>query len=110
MDLSKVTLPTFILERRSLLEMYADFFAHPDEFVDIPQNRTPETRFLAVVRYYLMSFYPARKSGAAKKPYNPVLGETFRCRWTLPNMVLAGKETVGGPFPGSDLNQVFLLN
>ena len=29
---SKVTLPTFILERRSLLEMYADFFAHPDLF------------------------------------------------------------------------------
>jgi len=27
-----VTLPTFILERRSLLEMYADFFAHPDLF------------------------------------------------------------------------------
>jgi oxysterol-binding protein-related protein 9/10/11 len=26
MDLSKVTLPTFILERRSLLEMYAEFF------------------------------------------------------------------------------------
>lgn len=26
MDLGKVTLPTFILERRSLLEMYADFF------------------------------------------------------------------------------------
>jgi len=33
MDLTKVVLPTFILERRSLLEMYADFFAHPDFFV-----------------------------------------------------------------------------
>ena len=33
MDLTKVVLPTFILERRSLLEMYADFFAHPDYFV-----------------------------------------------------------------------------
>lgn len=32
MDLTKVVLPTFILERRSLLEMYADFFAHPDLF------------------------------------------------------------------------------
>ena len=29
----QVVLPTFILERRSLLEMYADFFAHPDLFV-----------------------------------------------------------------------------
>jgi hypothetical protein len=33
MDLTKVVLPTFILERRSLLEMYADYFAHPDFFV-----------------------------------------------------------------------------
>lgn len=33
MDLTKVVLPTFILERRSLLEMYADFFAHPDIFI-----------------------------------------------------------------------------
>lgn len=33
MDLTKVVLPTFILERRSLLEMYADYFAHPDIFL-----------------------------------------------------------------------------
>lgn len=33
MDLTKVVLPTFILERRSLLEMYADNFAHPDLFL-----------------------------------------------------------------------------
>ena len=33
MDLTKVVLPTFILERKSLLEMYADFLAHCDLFV-----------------------------------------------------------------------------
>jgi len=33
MDLTKIVLPTFILERRSLLEMFADFFSHPDLFV-----------------------------------------------------------------------------
>ena len=32
MDLTKIVLPTFILERRSLLEMFADFLAHPDLF------------------------------------------------------------------------------
>ena len=32
MDLTRVVLPTFILERRSLLEMYADFFSHSDLF------------------------------------------------------------------------------
>ena len=32
MDLTRIVLPTFILERRSLLEMYAELFAHPDLF------------------------------------------------------------------------------
>ena len=39
MDLTKVVLPTFTLERRSLLEMYADFFAHPDLFVSISDQK-----------------------------------------------------------------------
>jgi len=30
MDLSKVTLPTFVLEPRSMLERITDFMAHPD--------------------------------------------------------------------------------
>ncbi|CEF67157.1 Oxysterol-binding protein-related protein 9 [Strongyloides ratti] len=109
MDLTKVTLPTFILERRSLLEMYADFFAHPDDFVSGTDLETPESRFIAVVRYYLSAFYPARKSGVAKKPYNPILGETFRCRWTVPGMELTGERTTSGPFPGSDKNQLTFI-
>jgi hypothetical protein len=34
------------------------------------------------------------------------LGETFRCRWTVPGLKLTGKRTTDGPFPGSDINQV----
>lgn len=111
MDLTKVTLPTFILERRSLLEMYADFFAHPDDFLKGTETDNPEERMISVIKYYLGAFYPARKSGVAKKPYNPILGETFRCRWTVPGLELTGKQTTDGPFPGSDINQVsfFLL-
>lgn len=51
MDLTKVVLPTFILERRSLLEMYADFFAHPDMFVSIADETNPKDRIVAVLRY-----------------------------------------------------------
>ncbi|XP_066586974.1 oxysterol-binding protein-related protein 9 isoform X2 [Prorops nasuta] len=85
MDLTKVALPTFILERRSLLEMYADYFAHPDQFVSIADMPTPRERMVQVVRWYLCSFHAGRKSGVAKKPYNPVLGEIFRCYWDLPS-------------------------
>ena len=56
MDLTKIVLPTFILERRSLLEMYSDFFAHPDLFVQITDGTTPEERIVAVLRWYISSF------------------------------------------------------
>jgi len=109
MDLTKVTLPTFILERRSLLEMYADFFAHPDDFLKGISSNSPEERMISVVQYYLGSFYPARKSGVAKKPYNPILGETFRCKWTVPELEPAGVKTKDGPYPGSDINEITFI-
>ena len=84
MDLTKIVLPTFILERRSLLEMYADFFAHPDLFCSIPDFETPEERFIQTVKWYLSAFHAGRKSSVAKKPYNPILGEMFKCYWNLP--------------------------
>ncbi|XP_014227981.1 oxysterol-binding protein-related protein 9 isoform X2 [Trichogramma pretiosum] len=84
MDLTKVALPTFILERRSLLEMYADYFAHPDQFVSIADMTSPRERMVQVCKWYLCSFHAGRRSGVAKKPYNPVLGEIFRCFWELP--------------------------
>ncbi|EHB00685.1 Oxysterol-binding protein-related protein 9 [Heterocephalus glaber] len=85
MDLTKVVLPTFILERRSLLEMYADFFAHPDLFVSISDQKDPRDRMVQVVKWYLSAFHAGRKGSVAKKPYNPILGEIFQCHWTLPN-------------------------
>ncbi|XP_045477883.1 oxysterol-binding protein-related protein 9 isoform X2 [Harmonia axyridis] len=84
MDLTKVVLPTFILERRSLLEMYADYFAHPDLFISIADAKDPRDRMVQVVKWYLSSFHAGRKSAVAKKPYNPILGEIFRCHWNIP--------------------------
>ena len=36
-----------------------------------------------VVQWYLSGFY--KKPKGLKKPYNPILGETFRCYWEHPN-------------------------
>eukprot|EP00127_Corallochytrium_limacisporum_P000087 Clim_evm26s3 gene=Clim_evmTU26s3 len=82
MDLSRVTLPIFILERRSLLEMYADFMAHPDFFSQIPMFQTPEARFMGAARWFLTMFHAGKKD-IAKKPYNPILGEVLRCAYDL---------------------------
>lgn len=84
MDLTKVVLPTFILERRSLLEMYADYFAHPDLFLRIADLKDPRERMVQVVKWYVSSYHAGRKSAVAKKPYNPILGEVFQCHWDLP--------------------------
>ncbi|XP_029461144.1 oxysterol-binding protein-related protein 11 isoform X2 [Rhinatrema bivittatum] len=84
MDLTRVVLPTFILEKRSLLEMYADFMSHPDLFLVISNGTTPEERMIRFVEYYLTSFHEGRKGAIAKKPYNPIIGETFHCSWRVP--------------------------
>ncbi|XP_063755842.1 oxysterol-binding protein-related protein 10 isoform X2 [Eleginops maclovinus] len=84
MDLTRVVLPTFILEKRSLLEMYANFMAHPEMFLSITAGTTAEDRIVRFVEYYLTAFHEGRKGAVAKKPYNPVLGETFHCSWEVP--------------------------
>ncbi|KNC54187.1 oxysterol-binding protein [Thecamonas trahens ATCC 50062] len=81
MDLSKVVLPTFILEPRSFLEKMTDFFAHNDLLAAVTTFDTPEARMLQLTRWYLSGFYLGPKG--VKKPYNPILGETFRCAWDL---------------------------
>ncbi|XP_056671125.1 oxysterol-binding protein-related protein 9 isoform X7 [Monodelphis domestica] len=107
MDLTKVVLPTFILERRSLLEMYADFFAHPDLFVSISDQKDPKERMVQVVRWYLSAFHAGRKGSVAKKPYNPILGEIFQCHWTLPMENEENAEPMSeGPVPWGSKNCV----
>lgn len=43
----------------------------------------PFTRMKLVVKWYLSGFY--KKPKGLKKPYNPCLGETFRCYWQHAN-------------------------
>lgn len=110
MDLTKIVLPTFILERRSLLEMYSDFFANPDVFLSIADGQTPEDRMVRVLKWYLASFYAGRKSSVAKKPYNPILGETFRCHWK-PTDQNAPKQKLSedGPLPWCRTNDLAFI-
>ena len=49
----------------------------------IVDEPTSHDRFVHVVRWYLSAFHAGRRSSIAKKPYNPVLGEIFRCYYVL---------------------------
>ena len=64
--------------------MYADFMSHPDLFLAVADGVTPEDRMVRFVEYYLTSFHEGRRGAVAKKPYNPIIGETFQCSWRVP--------------------------
>ncbi|KAJ7356650.1 hypothetical protein DFH08DRAFT_849625 [Mycena albidolilacea] len=83
MDLSRVTFPTFVLEPRSMLERITDFMSHPDLIFGAETCNDPEERFMRVLQYYLAGWHIKPKG--VKKPYNPVLGEFFRCRYDYPD-------------------------
>ena len=91
MDLSRVVLPTFILEPRSMLERVTDFLSHPDlifGYAVVCAGRcwgsslmygecsagaieSPQERFIQVVRYYLAGWHI--KPRGVKKPSAPAL-------------------------------------
>ncbi|MBN3291308.1 OSB10 protein, partial [Polypterus senegalus] len=97
MDLTRVALPAFILKRKSLLEMYANFMAHPDMFLSITAGSSPEERIILFVEYYLTAFHEGWKGAVAKKPYNPIHGETFHCSWDVPKDKVKPLATGGPP-------------
>ncbi|CAD6504046.1 BgTH12-05783 [Blumeria graminis f. sp. triticale] len=82
-DLSRVVLPTFILEPRSMLERITNFMAHPEFLLPVPQIEDPVQRFVSVVKFYLSGWHI--KPPGVKKPLNPILGETFTCYWQFPD-------------------------
>ncbi|KAF2186479.1 hypothetical protein K469DRAFT_726053 [Zopfia rhizophila CBS 207.26] len=82
-DLSRVTLPTFILEPRSMLERITNFMAHPETLLPMTTIDDPVQRFVAVVKFYLSGWHI--KPPGVKKPLNPVLGEIFTCYWDYPD-------------------------
>ncbi|XP_023811940.1 oxysterol-binding protein-related protein 5 isoform X1 [Oryzias latipes] len=83
MDLSKVVLPTFILEPRSFLDKLSDYYYHADLLSQAALEESAYGRIKTVLRWYLSGFY--KKPKGLKKPYNPILGETFRCCWLHPH-------------------------
>ncbi|ORY95674.1 hypothetical protein BCR43DRAFT_440738 [Syncephalastrum racemosum] len=82
-DLHRVSLPTFVLEPRSMLERITDFMSHPNLLLEANNQADELERFIGVVRYFLSGWHIKPKG--VKKPYNPVLGEFFRCRWKYDN-------------------------
>ncbi|XP_057581658.1 oxysterol-binding protein-related protein 5 isoform X3 [Hippopotamus amphibius kiboko] len=82
MDLSRVVLPTFVLEPCSFLSKLSDYYCHADLLSRAVLEEDAYSRIKLVLQWYLSGFY--KKPKGIKKPYNPILGETFRCCWFHP--------------------------
>ncbi|XBW37141.1 hypothetical protein QEN19_002719 [Hanseniaspora menglaensis] len=82
-DLSRITLPTFILERKSMLERITNQLQQPDMILAAKEEKESIDKLIGVVKWYLSGWHIAPK--AVKKPLNPVIGEHFQCFWDLPN-------------------------
>ncbi|KAH0613499.1 uncharacterized protein H6S33_005385 [Morchella sextelata] len=78
-DLSRITLPTFILEPKSMLERITNFMQHPETLLPMTAVDDPTQRFISVVKFYLSGWHI--KPPGVKKPLNPILGEYFTCHW-----------------------------
>nr|ACS29270.1 obp1 [Meyerozyma guilliermondii] len=78
-DLTKITLPTFILEKKSMLERITNAFHTPQIVIEADNTDDNIQRFLLVLKWYMSCWHIAPK--AVKKPLNPVLGEIFSCYW-----------------------------
>lgn len=79
-DLTRITLPTFILEKKSMLERITNAFFTPQILLEANATEDDVQRFLLIVKWYLSCWHIAPK--AVKKPLNPVLGEIYSCYWT----------------------------
>lgn len=77
--------------------------AHVRSTRRIVDQRDPRDRMVQVVRWYLSAYHAGRKSAVAKKPYNPIIGEVFRCHWDIPELEQKGPAraplATDGPVP-----------
>lgn len=78
-DLTRITLPTFVLEKKSMLERITNAFFTPQILLEANSTADDVQRFLLIVKWYLSCWHIAPK--AVKKPLNPVLGEIYSCYW-----------------------------
>lgn len=56
-DLSRVTIPPFFLEPRSLLERMADMLMHPELLLEAAAFEDPVARMQGMLKWYLSGFH-----------------------------------------------------
>jgi hypothetical protein len=82
MDVVKIQAPMFMMKPVSFIEMVADFCYPYDFALNANKEDTAEKRMVAITKQILaVAMLAPVKSFNMMKPYNPILGEVFQCRW-----------------------------
>ncbi|KAN0048018.1 hypothetical protein ACTA71_002409 [Dictyostelium dimigraforme] len=74
----KMSLPISYSEPRSFLEKLTDQGSYLDIFLKVKNIGNEEDRFLEILKFYLSGWIQQK---IAKSPFNPVIGETYQCKW-----------------------------
>lgn len=82
MDLYRIAVPPSVLEPRSMLERLSCYACPSSLILNVASMKNPEQRMLSVLRYILAMLGTIPQQGImSSKPYNPILGEEFKCKW-----------------------------
>nr|CAG4716913.1 unnamed protein product [Naegleria fowleri] len=81
-DLFRISLPSALLAPISMLE-YISYFIRPQSYIlSAHKAFDPEQRFVSVLKWWLSNTSHTPRGGIMQaKPYNPVIGEVFACKW-----------------------------
>ncbi|MGH0122819.1 UNVERIFIED_CONTAM: hypothetical protein FKN15_003306 [Acipenser sinensis] len=100
MDLSRVVLPTFILEPRSFLDKLSDYYYHADFLSQASVEEIAYSRMKQVLRWYLSGFY--------KKPkvsHHPPVSAFYVCN-KKDGFCVSGSILAKSKFYGNSLSAV----
>ncbi|KAL7713636.1 Oxysterol binding protein [Entamoeba marina] len=82
-DLTRIPFPVCITQPRSFLQSFTDYFEHWEFISQAAKEDDPHKRMKLLTLWYVSGFAKAMK--LTRKPYNPILGEVFRCMWENEN-------------------------
>jgi len=81
-DIFRITLPSILLQPVSLLEKFSTLPTPVSILNGINNEKKEELKTLKIISWLLFNWKnTARKTFYLVKPYNPILGEIFKCHW-----------------------------
>lgn len=81
-ELWRISVPPYILQPISLLEKISHYSSPNDMVEKINEETSEEKRFISILAWIISNWRTIPRAGLQQsKPFNPTLGEIFKCEW-----------------------------